>query len=385
MVAINSFTANRAGVAQLAQLTARSFAEFGFAAATVPSVNPAYGDHLVLTRPGRTPRVVALITHLDTVFPPEEEQRNHFFWRPEGDRIYGPGTLDIKGGTIMIHLVMSALREVAPEIFGEITWKIFANSSEEVLSHDFGRLCLERLGPQPLAALVFEAEGRQDGETSLVTARKGRATFRLTVEGRAAHAGGKHQRGANAIVQIAHTIERIAELTDYPRDLTFNVGTVGGGSVTNRVPHHAIAEIEMRAFTPDVYESGKRAILALSGQSVVRAASDGHPCHVTIELQHESPPWPPNAATDRLFRLWQQTGQEIGHAVHAEQRGGLSDGNLICHAVPTLDGLGPRGDNDHCSEQSADGSKQQEYVEASSFVPKAALNALAIRQLVRPD
>jgi glutamate carboxypeptidase len=59
----------------------------------------------------------------------------------------------------------------------------------------------------------------------------------------------------------------------------------------------------------------------------------------------------------------------------------LSDGNGIWDAVPTLDGLGPWGDNDHCSERSADGSKLPEYVEISSFVPKALLNVAAIVRL----
>ena len=64
-----------------------------------------------------------------------------------------------------------------------------------------------------------------------------------------------------------------------------------------------------------------------------------------------------------------------------EERGGLSDGNHIWDAVPTLDGLGPWGDNDHCSERSADGSKLPEYVEISSFVPKATVNLLAVTSL----
>jgi glutamate carboxypeptidase len=66
-----------------------------------------------------------------------------------------------------------------------------------------------------------------------------------------------------------------------------------------------------------------------------------------------------------------------------EERAGLSDGNLLYDAVPTLDGLGPWGDNDHCSERSADGSKVPEFVAISSFVPKAMLNIAAILKLVQ--
>src|ERR1043165_2028152 len=78
--------------------------------------------------------------------------------------------------------------------------------------------------------------------------------------------------------------------------------------------------------------------------------------------------------TELLLCVRQETGKSLGLKVIREERGGLSDGNLICHEIPTLDGLDPRGDNAHCSEQTADGSKEQEFVELSSFVPKAALN-----------
>ena len=77
-------------------------------------------------------------------------------------------------------------------------------------------------------------------------------------------------------------------------------------------------------------------------------------------------------------------GAELDIPVNVEERGGLSDGNLIWDAAPTLDGLGPWGDNEHCSERNVDGSKLPEYVEVSSFVPKAALNTAAILKLIEP-
>jgi len=382
MVGINSFTANPKGVNHLAQVTAEAFAPLGFGAASVPSVNPSYGDHLVLTRPGTSGRSVALISHLDTVFPPEEEERHQFRWQPEGDRIFGPGTHDIKGGTAMMWLVLQALRARAPEAFASITWKLFWNSSEETLSHDFGALCRTYFDAGTLAALVFESEGRLGDERLMVLARKGRATWRATVTGRGAHAGSRHRSGANAAVQLGATLQRIAALTDYKRDLTFNVGTVTGGTVLNRVPHEAMAEGEFRAFTPEVFNQAKAALLALSGPGEVRAVADRFPCEVHLEILSESRPWPRNPGTDRLADLWQTTGAALGQRVGGEQRGGLSDGNFLWDAVPTLDGLGPWGDNDHCSERSADGSKLPEFVEVSCFVPKALLNTMAILALI---
>ena len=383
MVGINSYTANPAGVNQLAAFTANCFAPLGFTAEHLPSRNPAYGDHLVLTRAGRTSLNVAMVSHLDTVFPPEEEKRNNFHWHPEGDRIFGPGTQDIKGGTVMMWLVLAALRAQSPELFEQVGWNLFLNSAEETYSPDFGDLCRSRFDKNTRAALVFEAEGRLGGESLMVVARKGRATWRVTVSGRASHAGGKHSHGANAVVQLGQTIQRIAALTDYSTDLTLNVATVQGGTVLNRVPHDAVAEGELRAFKPDVYERAKTALLALAGPGDVRSPADQYSCQVKVEILHESRPWPRNPATDALYELWSQAGRELGLSVSLQERGGLSDGNWIWDAVPTLDGLGPWGDNDHCSERSADGSKLPEYVEMSSFVPKAMLNTVAILKLLR--
>lgn len=383
MVGINSFTGNPDGVNRLGALTAEAFAPLGFQAEFIPSANPAWGCHLVLTRPGRTPASVAMVAHLDTVFPPEEEARNHFVWSVEGDRIFGPGTQDIKGGTVMIWLVLSALRALAPEAFESVTWKLFWNSSEEEFSPDFGAICRERMDAGTLAALVFEAEGRAHGRSLVVVARKGRGAWRATARGRAAHAGSAHDQGANAVVQLARTVQQIASLTDYAAGLTFNVGSITGGTVSNRVPHEAEARGEYRAFTPAACARGKAALLALAGSGDVTSPRDGFACEVGVEVLTESRPWPRNPATDRLADLWVRAGRALGRDIGLQERGGLSDGNQIWDAAPTLDGLGPWGEHDHCSERSADGSKVPEYVLASSFTPKALLNIAAILGLLR--
>lgn len=382
MVDVNSWTLNPTGVNQVARITSDLFAPLGFTATSVPSVNPAYGDHLVLTRPGSGPASVAMVSHLDTVFPPEEELRNHFGWLPEGDRIYGPGTHDIKGGTALLWLTLSALAAHDPALFNATTWQVFLNSSEEVLSADFGDVVRSRLQPGARAALVFEAEGRAGDVRKLVVARKGRGTWRITARGRGSHAGVTHQRGANAIAQIALTLQQVHALTNHARDLTFNIGTIRGGSGLNRVAEEAVAEGEFRAFSPEVWSDGRDQLFALAGPGEIRAATDSFPCQVSVELLSRSDPWPRNPDTDALFEHWAAAAREIDFPLLPEARGGLSDGNLLWHAVPTLDGLGPSGDNDHCSERSADGTKLPEYVLPASFVPKAHLNVRALQRLL---
>lgn len=382
MVLINSWTQNVAGVNRLGEFTAEVFAELGFTAEYVPSANPAYGQHLILTRSGKGEKAVAMVSHLDTVFPPEEEERNDFNWRVEGDRIYGPGTNDIKGGTVMIWLMLVALRDLEPELFEGVTWKLFLNSSEEEYSPDFGEVCRARLEPNTLAALVFESEGRLGEQGLVVTARKGRAVWRVTASGRGSHAGSKHSHGANAIVQLGRTVQQIAALTDYSRELTVNVATIHGGTVMNRVPHEAVAEGEFRSFDPQVFETATAALLKLNGKGEVASPADRFTCTIKAEIKSVSRPWPKNEGSERLWQIWEFAGAELGMVVGHQERGGLSDGNLLWDTVPTLDGLGPWGDNSHCSERSADGSKEQEYIDVAFIVPKAAWNLVALKKLI---
>jgi len=382
MVEINSFTDNPAGVNKLGQVTAEVFAPLGFQAQHVQAKNPEYGKHLVMTRPGKSDIRIGMISHLDTVFPPEEEIENNFHWLEDGDRIYGPGTNDIKGGTVIIYMMMDALRVFAPEVFDKINWVILVNAAEERLSDDFGGLCIEHITEDALAALVFEAGVRGDNLFQLVTARKGRATFTVATQGKGAHAGSNHPEGANAIVQMAHTIQQIAALTDYSQHLTLNVGTVAGGSVVNRVPHFAEAKVEMRAFDSNVFDAGVKSILALQDQAEVSNANGNYDCQVSIELTDQSAPWPSNPGTEKLFQVWEEAAKSLGVSVTREERGGLSDGNALWHTIPTIDGLGPYGANAHCSERKPAEGKNQEFANRSSFVPKALLNIFGILKLI---
>ncbi len=383
MVNINSFTANPVGVNKLGKLTAELFADLGFAAEFVPSINPGFGNHLILTRNGRTDKTIGFVSHLDTVFPSDEEKRNNFHWRVSKNRIYGPGTVDIKGGTLMMYMVLDGLRQFATDVFEDVNWVLLLDSSEEVLAEDFGELCVARLQAQnALACLVFEGGSFRHDTFKIVVARKGMAVCRVEVEGKASHAGSAHGVGANAVVQMANIISDLAQITDYKKKVTVNVGSVTGGTVPNRVPHHAQATLEMRAFDKTVFEEALTQITAVVDNPTITNRKETFTCRSYMTFLQRTEPWPRNDATDKLYDIWQTAAQELGYATSAEHRGGLSDGNNIWKVIPTLDGLGPAGGNAHCSERNEDGSKDQEYCYVPSFVPKAMLNILGILKLL---
>lgn len=372
----NSFTAHAAGVNALGAATAEAFAPLGFSCEFAPSENPEYGSHLYLRRGARGRPPVVLVTHLDTVFPPEEEKANDFRWRPEPaeGRIYGPGTVDNKGGTLVLWLVLRALAELAPEVLEAHDWLIAANASEEALSADFARRTAERCEaaaggvPRASAVLVFEGGVLRGREFTVVTGRKGKADYRVLAAGRAAHAGSRHADGRNAIVALSEAVLRLARLTDEAREVTVNVGAIRGGTVVNRVPHEAWCDLEMRAFDDRVFEETRAAIRALAGPSSAVPGAE-----LVVVPTGLTPAWSGDGGTVRLLDLFRDVAADQCASVVSERRGGLSDANYLAHLGPTLDGLGPSGGQAHCSERSADGSKIQEYVEVASFVPKAAL------------
>ena len=382
MVEINSFTLNTEGVNKLGTLTATLFEQLGFTAERVPAGHWQYADHVVLTRPGKSGRKIGMISHLDTVYSEMEELDNDFSWREVGDRIYGPGTIDIKGGTVMIYMVLEALQHCAPQVLDDITWLVMLDACEETDITLFGEMSKQFLNGDTLACLVFEAShGKTPAESSVVVCRKGMAIFRIEAEGRGAHPGTAFGQGVNAIVHLANTVQKMAAITDESRGLTVNVGTIAGGTTINRVPHFASAGAELRAFNSDIFGHALEQIMSLAGP--VQTTGEVDPGHVQIEVLRQVAPWSRNKNSNRLLKIWQSVGQSLGRQVMAEERGGLSDGNMVWQRFPTIDGLGPLGGNAHCSERSKDGQKDQEYVLRSSFVPLARLNALSILELVK--
>jgi glutamate carboxypeptidase len=371
LVAVNSLTTHFKGVQEVGRITAEGFAKLGFVPEWIASSNPEHAHHLFLRRGPSHQNPILLVTHLDTVYSADEEAKNRFHWQEEGDRIYGPGTVDIKGGTALIHLMFEIMQKLMPDMLETHTWMIAANSAEEAISIDFSQRVHQHCPLGAKAVLVFEGGPKDQDGWHVVNARKGRVEYRLECEGRGAHAGSAWAQGINAVVELATLLPRIHAITDNPRSLTVNVANMQGGSVLNRVPHEAYAELEMRAFDPKVLASAAKLIEDMAGTTTGGAK-------INVKKLGETPAWPASENSNSLVTHWQQAGVPLGLKVVPRSRGGLSDANYLYDLGPTLDGLGPSGGNAHCSERSADGSKLPEYVEPSSFVTKAVLNLVAL-------
>ena len=205
--------------------------------------NTETGNH-VLSKWGSGKDGILLLCHMDTVYPLGTLQKTPF--REEGEKIFGPGTMDMKAGIVIsLAAVEAALQQ---GLNHPVT--LLCTSDEEIGSHT-SREHIERLAQESALVLVMEP-AMPDG--SLKTWRKGVGEFRIKAKGRAAHAGGDHEKGRNAIEELAHQIIAIQKLTDYARQTTLNVGVIQGGTVSNVVPEEANIQVDIRVMQPGEWE-----------------------------------------------------------------------------------------------------------------------------------
>lgn len=192
---------------------------------------------------GTGSRKIMLLVHMDTVYPHGTLATRPF--RIEGNRAYGPGIADDKGGIAVILHTLSLLNVMDFREFGTLT--VVINGDEEISSPG-SRALIQRLAAEHDVVLSCEPPlGKQD-EITLATSGIGLAT--LTVKGKAAHAGVNPELGRNAIIELAHRLLQMNDLSDPARHITFNWTLANGGQVRNMIPDWASASADVRVNRP---------------------------------------------------------------------------------------------------------------------------------------
>ena len=382
LVEKNSYTLNLDGVRENARRIIARFAPLEFRPRFVPSRRTDTAEHLFLDSGGNGPAIL-LISHLDTVYPPEEQKAGFSGWDETQNRVPGPGTYDIKGGTVAIWMLLRCLMEEDPGGFSRHRWILGWNACEELLSADFSEAAIGIAGDDPTACLVFEGDNRRQEGFELITARSGLAHFRIRVKGRSSHSGNGHASGINAIVRLADIVGRVSALTDYGRHTTVNIGVIRGGVTTNRVPDFAEASLEVRYRDPSHFAEVKAAITGFSDVGGGADTPGGARAEVIIEALAEIPFWPEADSSLNLAEFWIRAGKQCGHPVSVGRRSGLSDANYFARHFPTLDGLGPRGGNAHAVVPDGSSVRITEFVDMQSLQTKTLLNTIAVLELTR--
>jgi glutamate carboxypeptidase len=353
-IAIESPTDNAEAMARMAAQVQTDYEAFGARVERIAG-RDGYGDHVLAIDSSHCPPEAAdgpgilLLSHLDTVHPIGTLARDNPM-RIEGDRLYGPGAEDMKGGT---YIAMAALRQIARE--GRHTHLPVRHLmvSDEEMGSPTSREHIEREARRARFVLVTEP-ARSGGK--IVTARKGVAFFTLTARGRPAHAGVEHHLGRSAIREIAHQILALEAMTDYARELTVNVGLVRGGSRPNVVPESASVEVDVRMPNAAIGEEIVQRIRALTPRDP--------DVKLTIEGGINRPGYEKTPEIAALYELARAMAAEIGFDLVDLKTGGGSDGNFTAAHAPTLDGMGVDRDGGHTHE---------ERLYISSVIPRTRL------------
>jgi len=296
------------------------------------------GDHLQVDFRGDQDRKpLLLLGHFDTVY--EVGTIEAMPCQEKNGRLYGPGVFDMKTGIAQMVFALAALREIRGAIPRPV--KVLLVSDEETGSGS-SREITENLAKQCAAVLVCEPSGPGG---ALKTARKGAGSFTVKVKGQAAHAGLDFEKGQSAIVELAHQILALAQLTDIERSATLNVGVVRGGTRTNVVAAEAVAEVDVRI--------ARKSDGAIMERKIRKLQPVNRKCTIEIEGGINRPPLERTKQVVALFELARKIAGELGFTLTEIAVGGGSDGNFTASiGVPTLDGLGAVGEGAHAPHES---------------------------------
>lgn len=369
--AINTGTANLAGLAQQAAALAEAF---GALPGTVELVDPApvtaiaadgsafakpHGQHLVVrVRPQANQRIL-LTGHMDTVFPADHSfQRQRWL---DAETLNGPGVADMKGGiAVMLHALLAFEATASASSLG---YDVLINADEETGSLASAALIAE-LAAGKLAALTYEPAALPDG--TLAHERGGTGNYSITFTGKSAHAGRNPHEGRNAVVAAADLILRLKALER--DDLTINPAKLEGGAANNVVPDHAVLRFNIRPKSTTAMQAFDSELNAL-----LRSIEAAHDIATHRHGGVTRPPKPVDATAQRLFDLVRECGAELGQDIRWKSTGGVCDGNNIAACgVPVVDTMGVCGGAIHSPD---------EYLIVPSLVTRAALSARVIERL----
>jgi glutamate carboxypeptidase len=356
-VAISSPTTDPEGVNRMMDEAQRAMERIGARIDRHPG-RDGFGDALIGRMPwGEGPGILVLC-HLDTVHAPGAFERDLSF-RREGERAYGPGILDMKGGTFLAHHAIE---------------KIAESEGSTPLPVSFMFVPDEEVGSPSTRALI-EAEARrnrfvlvpepaQEG-AGVITGRWAFQRFVVRARGRPAHAGAMLASGRSAIREIAEQIVAIEELSEPERNMTFSAGIVSGGKFVNVVPW--VCETHVLAVSEDPGDFDR----VRQRMTELKARNEG----VTLEVESGPvrPLFTPTPEGLELYEHARALARAIGFDPEPGIVGGGSDGNFSgALGVPTLDGLGADGAGFHT---------EHEHVLIESLIPRARLLSGLLRTL----
>ena len=366
MVMIESGSADVEGLAKMADFTETRLKTLGAKTERRKPTRGAGADIVIGTFEGSGSKKLMLIAHMDTVY-----QRGILTTQPyrvDGNRIYGPGIADDKGG---IAVILHSLK-----ILGEAGWRDYAkltvlfNPDEEVGSIGSGELIAE-IADQHDVVLSCEptAAAPVAKNDSLLLGASGTATGAMEVKGKASHAGAAPQLGRNALIELAHQLLQTRDIAKSIPGTQLNWTTAQVGTVRNQIPEKAVAGADIRVTVPDGLQKLQA---ALDEKVKEKLVAD------TETVVKIVPGRPPFVASDR-GRALAKDGQAIYAEIErtldiVEMTGGATDAGYANRSGKAIvvESFGLAGWGYHARD---------EYIDSGSIVPRLYLVTRMLTEL----
>jgi glutamate carboxypeptidase len=291
---------------------------------------------------GRAKSTVLFMGHMDTVFPVGTVAKRPFTIKD--GKAYGPGVLDMKGGIVAFLYAIKALNAAK---YNTRPLKVVLAGDEEV-AHVNSNAADVFMQEANGAVAAFNCEtGFEDD--AIVTGRKGTVNFTMEVQGVAVHAGNEPENGRSAILEIAHKVIDIQNLTNWENGTTFNVGVIEGGTVPNAVPGHAKIVVDIRYQDPALLPDIKRQAEEVAAKTYVQDTK------TTVVHTQGIAPMQTTDGVRSLFEVVKRTYAEFGLGTpYSQYVGGGSDSAYsVIAGVPTVCAMGVKGGRNHSPEEFA--------------------------------
>jgi len=194
---------------------------------------------------GQRPALL-FVCHLDVVGAGDEPWNYPPFGAVEHNgRIYGRGTVDMKGPTAAAVAAICDIVDAQAPLAGDIIFA--ATAGEETDSAGVLRFMQDHTWLPPLAGIVVpEPTG-----LAVVTAHRGLFWLKITTKGKAVHSS-MAERGVNAIGSMKRVLDELERYRiDHPPHpqlgrSTMSINTICGGEALNIVPERCILGVDIR-------------------------------------------------------------------------------------------------------------------------------------------
>lgn len=377
VVNIPSATENHAGVRKVGDVFARELAALGFEIRWVDQrAEVGRSGHLVAVHRGTRGKRLLLIGHLDTVLEGEP-------FRRDGNRAYGTGIADMKGGNVIIVEALRALHASGALKDRQVIVVFTGDEEDPGQPTSIARQALVEAAGQSDVALGFE--GASPGVA--VVGRRGIGSWRMQVTGRQAHSSGifREEQGFGAIFEAARILDRFREELRQP-NLTYNPSVILGGTTltyddaqkggtgagkTNVIAREVRVAGDLRFLTAEQYAAATERMATIVADHLPQTSA-------TIEFDLEYPSMAPTDGNHRVLAVLDGVSLDLGAGSVAAQDPGLrgaGDISFVCNGrLACLDGLGALGDEAHAPG---------EYLEVDSMAVQVRRAALLFHRLTR--